>query len=166
MGKSLNLNRVDTAVPGVTSLTLPRAVLNFASDMKVLNAAPEEVKLTNLTSPIDSPEIFRFARSEIKDIYRNSGVDPTMYAATRRGVSLLAQLTDVFTVTDSADSAYCIKLPMEGHIVLKVPAHELVTEDVVIAFIGRLISGFFETGLATSGRVKAMLRGSLTPSDL
>lgn len=166
MSKSLGLNRTDTAVSGVTSLTLPRAVLNFAADFKVKSNTPEEAIITNLTSPIDAPETFRFAVSPIKDIYRNSGIEPTMYSPSRRGVNLLVQVVDTLTVTDSADTAYKVMLPIEAHLVCKIPANELVTEDVIIAFIGRLTSGLFDTGLATSARAKALLRGSLLPSDL
>lgn len=166
MSKSLSLNRTDTAVAGVPTLALSRSVLNFAADFKVKSNVPGEAIITNLTSPIASPEQFRFAASEIKDVYKNTGIDPTMYASSRRGVNLLVQMTDTLTVTDSVDTSYIIQLPFESHIVMKVPAHELVTEAVVLAMLGRVVSGFFDTGVDTTGRLKAMVRGSLLPSDL
>jgi len=166
MAKSILYNRTDTPVSGVTSLSIPIGVLNFGADWAVRSELPGEVILTNLTSPIDRPEKFRFAMSDIKDIYRNTGIDSTLYAPSKRGSSVLCQLIDTWTVVDSADPSYEVALPVEGHIVMKIPANELVTADMVIAFIGRLIDGLFNTGVTDGNRLKAMLRGSLLPTDM
>lgn len=166
MAKSLSLNRTDTAIAGNPTLTLPRGAVNFGADFVVKEVSANEVIITNLTSPIDAPESFRFALSEIKDVYKNTGIDPTMYSPSRRGVNLLVQLTGTFTESDSVDTSYKVMRPIEAHLVLKAPSAELVTEDVIIAFVGRMISGLFGTGLMTSARLKSMLRGSLTPTDI
>lgn len=166
MAKIVATNRTDTLVEGVPSLSMARAVLNYAADYAVKSDSSNEVILTNLTAPLDAPERFRFAVSEIKDVYKNTGIDPTKQSASRRGVNLLAQLTGVYTVTDDTDALFKEVLPLEGHIVLKIPASEYITGDMLIAFIGRLVSGLFATGSSTDARLKSMVRGSLTPADI
>lgn len=166
MTKSLAQNHTDTAVSGVTSLNLPISVLNYAADFRVKSDEPGEAIITNLTSPIDCPEQLRFCMSDVKDIYKSSGIDASLWAPSKRGVTILTQLTDVWTVTDSTDSSYRVDLPIEGHLVLKIPANELVTADMIKAFAGRVCSGLFNTGVIDSDRLKSMIRGSLLPKDL
>lgn len=166
MAKSVLYNRTDTPIPGVAELTIPIGLVNFGADFRVRSDEPGEAIITNLTSPIDRPEKYRFAMNEIKDVYRNSGIDTTLYSPSRRGASVLCQLTDTWTVVDSVDTSYEVALPIEGHIVLKLPANENITADMVKGFVGRLVSGLFDTGVTTSTRMKSLLRGSLLPLDL
>lgn len=166
MAKTVSYNRTDTAVAGNPTLTLPMAVLNYKADWRVKSEANGEAVLTNLTSPIDAPERLRFAVSDIKDVYKNTGIDPLTAAPSKKGVSVLCQLTDTWTVTDSEDATYVVNLPVAGHIVLRIPANENITSDMLKLFVGRLIDGLFETGLSDSTRLRALSRGVLLPADL
>jgi len=69
-------------------------------------------------------------------------------------------------VTDSADATYVVNLPVAGHIVLRIPANENITADMLKLFVGRLIDGLFETGLNDSTRLRSLSRGVLLPNDL
>lgn len=166
MAKSVVKNYTDTPISGVTSLTLPMSVVNFGKDFRVKSDEPGEAILTNLTSPIDRPERFRFAMSDIKDIYKNSGIDANLYSPSRRGVSVLVQLTDTYTVSDSTDTKYDVALPMEAHLVIKVPSNELITSQMIQDFVGRLTNGLFESGVVNTDRIKSLFRGSLIPTDM
>lgn len=166
MAKSVVKNYTDTPISGVTSLTLPMSVVNFGKDFRVKSDEPGEAILTNLTSPIDRPEKFRFAMSDIKDIYKNSGIDANLYSPSRRGVSVLVQLTDTYTVSDSTDTKYDVALPMEAHLVIKVPSNELITSQMIQDFVGRLTNGLFESGAVNTNRIKSLFRGSLIPTDM
>lgn len=167
MSKSLKLNYSDTNITGATAISLPVPNLNYAEDFRVSKDEPNEAVITNLTSPISQPERFRFAHSDVANVYGNTGIDPTMYYASRRGTQILCQLTDVFKVTDSADAAYEALLPISCHLVVKVPNNELVTEQVVIAEIQRLMGGLFQTeGSENTLRLNALLRGALVPTSL
>lgn len=157
----------DTPIEGVSSLTFPRAILNFGKDFRVkANTAGKEVVLTNITSPIDRPEKIRIAYSDIANIYSGTGVDASVSAPTKRGVSLLAQVTDVISVTDAANPDYRVDLPVSYHLVIKVPSSELLTTDDIKAGIGRLLSSLFDAGVTSNTRLEAILRGSLVPSEL
>lgn len=167
MSRSLNLNRTDTAIAGNPTQNLTRGNVNFDTDWRVKTNNPgKEVVLTNVTSPIDCPERFRIAYTEIGNVYAGSGVEKSVYAPTTRGVSVLVQLTEVLTVTDSTDAAYRVDLPVSYHLVIKVPANELITESVVQAGVARLLSGLYDTGVTTTARLAGLLRGSLVPSDV
>lgn len=165
MAKTLSVNYTDTAIPGVTSLNFARGLVNYG-DFKVKSDQPNEVVLTNLTSPVVYPERFRISVSDVGNVYTGSSIEPSLFAPTKRGTSLLVQLTEIWKVTDSADPSLEQALPVSAHIVIKVPNHELVTPAAVQTLLGRLISGLYETGTTDTTRLTALLRGSLKPSDV
>lgn len=166
MAKALSVNYTDTAISGVSSLKLERGLVNFGADFKVKMDVPGEVILTNLTSPVVYPERMRISVSDVANVYTGSSIEPSLYSPTKKGTSLLVQLTEVWKVTDGAAPTMEIALPVSAHIVIKVPNHELVTPAAVQTLVGRLISGLYETGETSTTRLTAMLRGSLKPSDI
>lgn len=166
MSKAINFSYTDTPISGVTSLTFPRGLINYDADFTVVENTAQQVVLTNVTSERSRPEKFRIAASKIDNIYKNSGISLSVQAPNLEGTNLLVQLTDVASVTDSTNPAYRVDAPISSHLVLKVPALEQLTEEMVLTHIGRLVSGLFETGSTANSRLKAMLRGSLVPKDL
>lgn len=78
----------------------------------------------------------------------------------------MVQLTEIASITDTVDPSFRVDVPISAHIVLKVPAIEQITEDQLIAVVGRLVSGLFETGKTDSVRLSRLVRGSLLPADL
>lgn len=166
MAKVINVGYTDTPIAGSPVLNLLRGSVNFKADFRVKQETPNEVVVTNLTSPVDRPERFRFAYSDVSDIYKGTDINPAVYAPSRRGVSVLCQLTEVISVTDTTDPSYRKDVPISVHTVLKVPADEDITSAMIQTALARALSGFYDTGLVTTDRIKAMVRGSLTPSDL
>lgn len=166
MAKALSVNYTDTAISGVSSLPFQRGLVNFGADFVVKSDIPGEVILTNLTSPVVYPEKMRISSSDVANVYNGSSIEPSLYAPTKRGTSILVQLTEVWKVTDTVDTSIEAALPVSAHLVIKVPNHELVTPAAVQTLIGRLISGLYETGDLSTGRLTALLRGSLKPSDI
>lgn len=165
--KQLSMNYTDTAISGANVVSLELPTLNYGADFRVKKDEPSEAIITNLTSPINQPERLRIAHSDVADVYRNSGIDPTLYYPSKRGTQILVQLTDVFKVTDTEDASYEAHLPISAHLVVKVPNNELITPDVVVAEIERLIAGLYETtGTTTESRIKSVLRGALLPASL
>lgn len=166
MSRQINFNHSDSAVGGVSSLTLPISVLNYAADWGVKDGVKGETWLVNNTSPIDRPERIRLAVASVPDIYAGTGIDPNLFMDSKRGVSLVCQLTEVATVTDTVNTSFERVSPISAHIVLKLPVDAVLTADQVKAIVGRLCSTMFDTGVVTSARLGRMLRGSLLPSDL
>lgn len=166
MAKVLSVNYADTPISGgvAPSITVPQ--LNYKADFRVLVDDPDEAKVTNITSPLDAPEKFRFAHNDVVDVYKNTGIDPTMYYQSRRGTQILCQLTDVYKVTDDADAAYLAMLPVEAHLVLRLPNNELITAAVANQVIGRMLAGLFDPSQPANSRMQALLRGALLPPAL
>lgn len=168
MAKTLSVNYNDTTISGATAPVVTVPVLNYAVDFRVKNDEPNESIITNLMSPISQPERIRVAQQDVADIYRNSGIDPTLYYQSRRGTQVLVQLTDVFKVTDSADASYEAQLPISMHLVIKVPNNDLITEAALKTEIARLLGALYETNASgsTTCRLTSMLRGALLPASL
>lgn len=166
MSKIVNVGYTDTPISGVTVENFPRGLVNYGADFRIKQDIPNEVILTNLTSPVDRPERFRFSYSDVANIYNGTDVDPSMYAPSKKGVSILTQVTEVLSVTDTTDAAYRVDLPVSAHLVLKIPANENITAVMLETILGRLVSGVYETGSLTTERLASMFRGSLTPADL
>jgi cell division septal protein FtsQ len=167
MAKIINSGYIDTPVSGVSTLTFPRAVLNVKQDFRVKsNKDGKEIVLTNITSPIDRPENIRLAYTEVANVYNGTGIEPSVAAPTKRGVSVLAQVTDVISVTDDADADFRIDLPLSAHLVIKVPASQYITAAQVKTAVGRLLSSLFDTGSVADARLEAILRGSLVPNEM
>ena len=167
MAKQISKGYIDTPISGVTKLSLNRGLLNFKADFRVkAENAGKEIVLTNITSPIDRPEKIRIAYSDVSNVYNGSGIESGVYAPTKRGVSVLAQITNVISVTDNTDPTYRVDLPVSYHLVIKVPVSEAITGQVIEEGIGRLLSGLYDTGDNKVTRLDAILRGSLVPTDM
>lgn len=166
MAKALSKNYTDTAISGVSSLNFARGLLNFGADFKVKSDEPGEVILTNLTSPVIYPEKMRISTSDVSNVYSGSSIEASLYSPTKRGTSVLIQMTEIWKVTDDTDTSYEVALPVSAHLVIKVPNHELVTPEAVQTLVGRLISGLYDSGSTQTTRLSALLRGSLKPSDI
>lgn len=167
MAKVKSMGFTDTPISGVSSLTFARGLINFDKDFCVKSEiAGKEVVLTNITCPVDRPEKVRVAYSDVANIYSGTGIEASVMAPTKRGVSILAQVTEVISVTDSVDPNYRVDLPVSYHLVIKVPANENLSSADIMTGVGRLLSSLFETGSTATSRIDAILRGSLVPSDL
>jgi hypothetical protein len=167
MSKSINVGYTDTALsPDPGALNLTRAPLNFASDFRKKVDSAGEAVIVNITSPNDRVEKIRFASTDVNDIYKGSGIDQAYYSTSKKGVSVVVQLTEVLRVLESTDAAFAVDLPISCHLVLKVPNHELVTAAVVQTAVTRLLSGLYGQGATTTTRLAALLKGSLIPSEI
>lgn len=167
MSKVKSVGYTDTPIEGVSSLTFPRAILNLGKDFRVKSDSPgKEVKLTNITCPTDRPEVIRIAYSDIPNVYSGTGVEAALTAPTKRGVSVLSQVTSVISVTDTTAPDYRVDLPVSCHLVIKVPANENIAAADIQTVLGRLLSSLFDSGVSTTSRLEAIIRGSLVPSEL
>lgn len=167
MAKVISTGYTDTAITGVSALTFNRGLLNFAKDFRVKSNAPgKEVILTNVTCPVDRPEKIRIGFSEVSNVYNGSGIEVPVTAPSKKGTQILAQVTEVISVTDDTDPDYRLDLPVSYHLVIKVPTSEYVTSSVIMTGLGRLMSSIFDTGDLTNTRLEAILRGALLPADL
>lgn len=168
MAKVISAGYTDTPIEGVTPpVNFTRGLLNFGADFRVKsNVAGKEVVLTNITAPDEQPEKIRIGYTEVSNVYAGTGVEPSVYAPSKKGVQILAQVTEVITVTDDADPEYRIDLPVSYHMVIKVPMSSYITSASIVTGVGRLLSGLFDAGAVTTSRLDAIRRGALVPTEL
>lgn len=166
MAKVINKGFTDTPISGVTKLDFPRGLLNFGKDFRVQDHSKGTAELTNLTSPIDRPERVRWAETNVPNIYKGTDIDPSVFAPSTRGFSLLSQITETFSVTDDTDPMFRVDLPISAHLVIKAPASEFISAEDILLVVGRLISTLYDTGSTDPARLKALIRGSLVPTDV
>lgn len=164
---------VQTSLGYTDSISQPKSVnipdLDYNKDFAVTKDESDTVVITNVTSPIDQPETIRWSYQNVNDVYRNTGIDPSMTATTKRGVSIVGQVNDVMRVTTDEESGCCgvsYDLPLEAHVVIKVPLNQNVTSDVALALVKRAFATLFSTGSVTSQRIGQLLRDALKPAEM
>lgn len=160
------VNLTSTPTDPVTAArTLTVDPINFDADFRILKEGPGEVILTNIKANADAPETLRIAWSEVKDVFAQSGIEqgvnPSGTSVSKRGVSLLIQLTGVGT--DENDQ----KFPWSVHQVFKIPVGLNVAGTDIAAALGRLIGTMYDTGASTNAtRIGALIRGAIAPKEL
>lgn len=162
MSYSLNKGYTD-------AITTPKAVsvpdLSYSTDFRVSTDVPGEVIMTNITSPLDRNETVRFAITNIKDIYTNSGVDVSYMAPSHQGISLVTQVTDTWRYEDVANPTNpVIDLPISAHLVIKAPKTSYLGANDYLSIAQRAFSLLFDTGSVTSARLMTLLKGALDPN--
>jgi hypothetical protein len=164
MAATFTTNVTDTAISGVTALAFAeRGLINFEADFARRAGQNGDLRLINITSPPGCLEVYRYSYNEVSNIYSGFNIDPAYQLASRRGANLLVGLTEVWSKGDDTDATYRKDSGISGHIVLKYPQDEIITAARMEAFIGRLLSGLYNTGKESTVRMGALLRGSLEP---
>lgn len=156
----------DTPVTGGTPVSLPLGSVNFGADWVVQSTNNKEAWITNQTTPYDAPERFRFGRSEIANVFTNSGIDPNFMTTSKRGTSIVCQLNSVLNIVDTERADFKQQLPLSCHLVIKVPNNELLTADEILGYVERTLCGLFETDSNGSSRLNGFIRGALLPPDV
>lgn len=132
---------------------------NFA----LKNAKNDDVFVVNVTTPTDQPETIRFASKDISNIYTGTGIDPAFYATSRRGISVVSELFEVATVTDSDDPSFRIDLPCQVHTVFKVPVSQYLQADDILSLLFRQFALNFQGSDDTAKRIDDLIHGALIP---
>lgn len=166
MAKVISTGYVDSPISGVAALPFARALLNFGKDFRVKENTATEAVAINLTSPVDRTEKIQWAYYEIKDIYANTGIDPSAYAASRKGWKILTKVNDILSTTDSVDADFRKDSPISAQIVITGPQSEYITPDMIQTVVSRAVSALFDTGSLTTERISGLVKGSLLPTDL
>lgn len=165
MSKTLSFGYTDTAFGVPATLNFVRANTNYGSDFSPVKQTPGETIITNITAPTDRPEKIRIAYSEVKDVYAGSNIDAAYMAPSRKGFSLVSQITEVARVTESVDASF-YDLPISAHIVIKAPANELITASVLETVLKRLLSSLYNDNVTTIARFNELIRGVVTPPEV
>lgn len=166
MSKSTTFGYTDTADGGATTKTFTRSNLNHPVDFVPLDKSEMSYKAANKTSPVDQQETLRVQASEIADVYKGTSIDPSAFAPSRKGLSIVAQVNDILRVTETTDATYQVDLPISAHIVVKVPLSANITAANVETVLGRALALFYNSNDVTTGRIGNLLRGAMNPAGV
>lgn len=146
------------------SLTVPN--INWIADYAVTVDDAGKGELTNLTTPINQKETVVFGISNVPDIYKNTGIDPSHFSQVKQGVSLLVQVNETVRVTDTDSPDFEIDLPISAHVVLKVPTSQYITAELCQTLVLRTVASMTDTNGTIAARLQSLLRGSMLPSSI
>lgn len=166
MPKVTSFGYTDTAPAGGATKALTRPNLNFAANYSVSTSGDLKAIIVNRTSPMDQPETFRFQETNVANIYEGTSIDPSVYATSKAGISLVVQEQSILRVTDTVDPSFQVDLPLSVHVVVKVPKSQYITAANIETAIARCVSGFYETDSTGTTRIEALVRGSMLPPTL
>lgn len=166
MPTTVNPGYKDTAIVGGLQAKYTAAPLNFKDDFRQTSYSGDEAVITNLTSPVDRPETFRFSQQSIANIYRSTSIESSRFGPTKGGRSILIQHNSISAVEEEGSTQDSYHLPLGIHLVLRVPNSEYVDAAVVTTQIERLLGALHETGDDGKTRLSALLRGSLLPKNV
>lgn len=166
MSKVTTFGYTDTAPAGGATKTLTRPNLNYAANFAVSTNTDMKSVIVNLTSPVDQPETMRFQQTNVANVYDGTSIDPSVYATSKAGVSVVAQVNDIVRVTDSVDATFQVDLPISAHIVVKVPRSQYITSAMVETVVARCVASLYDTDSIGTTRIDKLVRGSMLPSTM
>lgn len=163
---SLEIDITNTPTSPVTEERVVNpAPVNYNADWRISDQKPNEVTLVNLNSALDAPMKVRVAWSQVPDVFKNSGVEPssTWSGDTKRqGVSVLIQLTGA-----SLNGEGLGPFPWSAHLVMRLPVGGGVDHEDILQIVTLLLGHLFDTGASDlASRTEALLRGAIAPVDL
>lgn len=166
MSKITSFGYTDTAPAGGATKALTRPNLNYSVNFAKNEDSDRKAVITNRTSPIDQQETFRFQLTDVSNIYTGTSVDPSVFATSKAGVSVVSQVNDILRVTDSVDPSYQVDLPMSVHMVIKMPKSQFITSANIETVVARCVASLYDTDSTGVSRIEALVRGSMLPSTM
>lgn len=133
MALSLSTGSAQTSV-GATLTPLYRPAASYVCSRDV----PGESIFANSAAALDQPNTVRFAVNTVADMFKGSDLN-VVENQVKSGLSMLAQVTEVWKVDDAADALASLYYPASAHMVIRVPNDALVTSTVVADFVRRLL---------------------------
>lgn len=127
-----------SSTTGVTSKTLTVPVLDFSTIFaRSGKGEVGEVVLLNKTSPISRPEMARIASKKIGDVYKGTGIMPSVQNPIKTGSQTLVGIQGAFEILDSATGAIDYS-PYKVHTVITFQDRAEITNAMKTDVICRL----------------------------
>jgi len=158
MAYTINHN-IDTTGEQSKSITLN---LPASQNYAIKADSPGEARLENLTSPLGRGEQVTLRYSVLSDVYKGSNVDRAYMTPSRRGVTVLVQVSQVWTANDAENTdASQYDMPARCNISFYIPSNRLVSDADVEQLLLRTLAGFYwNDGISD---IAKMARGAINP---
>lgn len=133
-----------TGQTGSAATAVTPKVLNVLN-WRYLSEEPGESVYVNTAGALDQPNSIRHGYSVVRDVFKNSPVDP-IEGQRVDGISILCQVNEVWKVYDDASTSVTpLLLPASAHFVLKLPINALVTSTSAVGILNRLMGSFYRS---------------------
>lgn len=162
MTKEIAVGYTDSAISGFTSLAPSLPCINWPVDFRQVSADSAELVLTNVTSPVDQAETFRFAQRKVSNVYAGTDIDPSAYLPNRQGTSTLIELRETWMETSTTDETYRKAIPVRVGISFTLPMYGNITAVQALGLVLRCAAAVFDYKTADSTGMVSILRGVLT----
>lgn len=151
-------------VTATKSLALPD--LSYKVNFAKKEDLPGSASITNATSTGMTPsETIKFGQSTVTNIYTNTDVDAVSCSPSKRGVQVMAEITENYKAVNSVTGDEII-LPCKGRVVLRFPSMSCVNNALISDLFARTVSSALNTGMTDASRIVEIAKGSLLPSGL
>lgn len=142
-------------------LPLDNHALHLTSDYGIKVNEPNEVQLTNRTTPIDQEEIITFQATTTKKIPLK--VRPSYYQATGDNLMYGVRVDNVLRVTSDQNDSVVEDLPIVCNLTIKHPRNRQIREIDVLQCMSRLFSACFKDD--GTSRIPDLMKSSLEPAE-
>jgi hypothetical protein len=148
-----------TSDPGITIQAYPLQTTDFS----VKEDTAKRCVLTNMTSPLGSPEQVEYQFQDIADVYNGTGIDRALWTPSKQGVAFFVKVQETWSAIDSENAtAPEYALPVTATIRIKLPKNGLITTEDVENLFKRLATALYPDN---TGVIAKLLRGALNPKD-
>jgi hypothetical protein len=157
---------VESVVTDSISATKNVAIadLDFAKDFARSVSSDTEATMVNTTgASVTSPEVLRYARSRVQNVYNGMDIPAINMFANKGGYRTLAEVKFCLKAVNSV-SGQEVLLPFKGWTCLVIPDAAPVTEAAVDYALKRTIAAAFDTGSVNGDRITEAVRGALIPA--
>jgi hypothetical protein len=134
------------------------------TEYAVVSDTPNECRITDVTAPLETPRIVRYAAQDVTNVYSGLDIDPSAYAPIRRGKSVVIQTSLNVKVTDTTDPSFLVLLPVQIHTVVKLPVTSYLSSENINEILRDHLGDIIISG--DGDRLPRLLRGALKPSEL
>lgn len=135
--------------------------LDIASGKYALTTdEPDICKLSNVTAPIDQPEVVSFGCQDVGSV--NSSIRNLYPPKVKAGVQYTVKLEELLRTTDSEDATYRVDDPIVATLTVRHTKSSNISSANVDTVIRRLVSCLFKAD--GTSRVADLMRSSLKPT--
>lgn len=159
-----------SSIVGVTNKTLTVPVFDFSTIFaRSGKGEAGEVILLNKTSPISRPELARIASKKIADVYKGTGLAPSIQNPIKTGSQTLVGIQGAFEILDTETGVVDVS-PYKVHTVITFQDRPEITNamktDVIMRHNGLLARSTGAAATDVTFDVNTIAMGGIIPSGV
>lgn len=135
--------------------------LDILGDYALIEDEPTKCSETNVTTPVDQPEVISFGCTEIANVA--SSIKNLYPPHVKGGVQYQIKVEELLSTTSSEDATFRVDDPIVAYLTVRHPKSANVTAAHVLTVIERLMSALYKEDGTT--RLDDLMRSALKPTS-